>query len=43
MLLGEAAPTVGAAADAVADAQEDYDDKYAEINAASFTDVDSAS
>jgi hypothetical protein len=42
MLLGEAAPTVAAALDAVEDAQDDYNAKFAEINDATFTDADSA-
>jgi len=42
MLLGEAAPTVEAAADDVNDAQDAYDDKFAEINSATYTDVNSA-
>lgn len=42
MLLGEAAPTVSAAWEAVEDAQADYDAKYAEINDATYTDAESA-
>jgi len=43
MLLGEAAPTVAAAADAVEDAQAAYDAKFAEINSATYTDAEEAS
>lgn len=39
MLLGEAADTASAAADDVADAQTAYNDKYNEINDATFTDA----
>jgi len=40
MLLGIAAPTVNAAADAVEDAQDDYNTKFAEINSATYEDAD---
>jgi len=42
MLLGVAAPTVAAAADAVEDAQDAYDAKFAEINSATYTDAEEA-
>lgn len=40
MLLGAQAPTVAAAADAVEDAQDAYNAKYAEINDADFEDAE---
>lgn len=43
MLLGEGAPTVAAALEAVEDAQADVTAKYAEINDATFTDSEGAS
>lgn len=43
MLLGVAATTVDTALDDVTNAQSAYDDKYAEINDATFTDSASAS
>lgn len=39
MLLGEAADTAADAADDINDAQSAYNDKYAEINDATFTDA----
>jgi hypothetical protein len=40
MLLGEEAPTVSAALGDVSDAQEAYNDKFAEINSATYEDAE---